>query len=491
MRYLSLFSGMGGFDKGLDDAGWECAGQCEIDEAANAVLAHHWPDKRRWRDVRDVRGADVGTVDLVAGGSPCQDLSVAGGRAGLAGERSRLFYEFARIVGECAPPWFCFENVPGLLSSNKGRDFAVVLGEFTGHRPEVPKAGWRNAGICVGPRYTAAWRVCDAQFYGVPQRRRRVFIVGHSGDRTYPFRVLFESESMPWDIAPRRTPGQGVAGTLGGGAENRGWADDTDRAGAFIPAVTGTLSPGAHPGSYNGQDAASGTLVPMAWDERNIISPTNGSRVGPDLPAPTLHAEALHVAFSIAQPLRANRWGGSDSHGDEGNVVLAFDWQSGGDVRHNVSGSHTSALQASQTPATLQGMAVRRLMPVECLRLQAFPDSWFDGVQVFSRWRRVRQRGKAPERVAVYKPLSDSHKYRLCGNAICTTVAYWLGCRTAAVQAGGVGMGLPLAPPSGLAVRQLDAGVRRAVAGLAGPRAARLVRRSGRPAGGAGPAAGS
>jgi DNA (cytosine-5)-methyltransferase 1 len=163
------------------------------------------------------------STDIATGGFPCQDLSVAGSRKGLAGERSGLWFEFHRIFTEIGTEWLVIENVPGLLSANGGRDFAIVLGGLTGSIPEVPKGGWKNAGFARG-LYGAAWRVLDAQFFGVPQRRRRVFIIGHLGDGRAA-KVLFERQSLPWDSAPSREERNfypPIAGTLsasGGGLD--------------------------------------------------------------------------------------------------------------------------------------------------------------------------------------------------------------------------------------------------------------------------------
>jgi len=201
MRFGSLFSGIGGFDLGFEQAGMECAWQCEIDNTARSVLARHWPNVPIIEDVRNV-GRDVTAVDLVCGGFPCQDLSIAGPRTGLAGKRSGLWFEFLRILTELKPRWVVIENVPGLLSSHRGRDFAIVLRGLV-------KCG-----------YGVAWRVLDAQYFGVAQRRRRVFIVGSLGDGERCAQVLFEREGVPWHPAPRggeeedcsAVPGNGVEG---------------------------------------------------------------------------------------------------------------------------------------------------------------------------------------------------------------------------------------------------------------------------------------
>ncbi len=127
MRYGSLFTGIGGIDLGFDRAGMECVWQVEIDEACRRILNRHWSNVRKYEDVRQVGKDELETVDLIAGGFPCQDLSTAGNREGLAGSRSGTWFEFRRILSECRPEWCFIENVPGLLSSAKGRDFAVIL----------------------------------------------------------------------------------------------------------------------------------------------------------------------------------------------------------------------------------------------------------------------------------------------------------------------------------------------------------------------------
>lgn len=155
MKVGSLFSGVGGFDLAFERAGFEIAWQCEIDRHASAVLKRHWPDVRLIGDVHDIGPGD-GPIDVLVGGFPCQDLSVAGRRAGLAGERSGLFFEFARCIETLAPEWVVIENVPGLLSSNGGRDMATVVGT-------LGKLG-----------YGWAYRVLDAQYDHLAQRRERV-----------------------------------------------------------------------------------------------------------------------------------------------------------------------------------------------------------------------------------------------------------------------------------------------------------------------------
>lgn len=180
MNVLSLFSGIGGFDLGFQRAGMNVVGMCEIDKHAQKILQRHFPDATLHTDVRKV-SYERGAINLICGGFPCQDLSTAGKRCGLAGERSGLWYEFARIIDESEPEWVVIENVVGLLSSNNGADFWVVV-----HWLE-------QRGYGVG------WRVLDAQGFGLAQRRKRVFIVGSFG-RPSGCTVLLEPESLRRDF---------------------------------------------------------------------------------------------------------------------------------------------------------------------------------------------------------------------------------------------------------------------------------------------------
>jgi DNA (cytosine-5)-methyltransferase 1 len=222
-KVVSLFAGIGGFDLGLERAGFEVRWQVEIDPFCRKVLDKHWPDVTKYGDIREVNPSELEPVDLICGGFPCQDLSVAGKRAGLAGERSGLFYELLRIADANPSAWVLAENVPGLLSSQRGADFAVVLGELSGFFPEVPADGWRNSGVCYGPKGCVAWRVLDAQYFGVAQRRRRVFIVRSPATaRGSAFEVLFEPDCVSGDPPPSRKEGERLTGTPTEGFGSRG-----------------------------------------------------------------------------------------------------------------------------------------------------------------------------------------------------------------------------------------------------------------------------
>jgi len=345
MRFLSLFTGIGGFDLGLERAGHECVGQVEIDAFCRRVLARRFPsvwsdEQGRWPHlsrVEDCAAGDeqlhgaAGWIDLLCGGFPCQDLSVAGKRAGLSGERSGLFHELTRIAKALRPAWGLVENVPGLLSSSAGRDFWTVLN------------GLRECWPVVG------YRVLDSQHFGVAQRRRRVFLVGgptEAGVRA----VLFEPES-------------------GGGD------------------------------SQEGGQATEGVAEPVA---RSITS-TCFKRHDTDTDTDT-------VIVTGALKSQPGGWRIDAEEAADGRLVTAYNWQSGGDVRH---GFGKPSLHVGQTPA----VGVRRLTPLECERLQGFPDGW------------TCLCGTDDHELGCKCP--DSPRYRALGNAITVNVAEWLGKRLA------------------------------------------------------------
>ena len=219
MRYLSLFSGMEAAHLAWAPLGWETVAVAEIDPNACALLRHRLPNVPNLGSVTEITDeaiAALGPIDAVIGGSPCQDLSVAGKRAGLAGARSGLFHEQLRIFHAarhfCGARWLVWENVPGAFSSNAGRDFGVVVGTMAGCELDVPAGGWGSEGVALGDHGLVEWAVLDAQWFGVAQRRRRVFAVLDTGDWTSRPPVLLERESLRGDSAPRREAGEGIAG---------------------------------------------------------------------------------------------------------------------------------------------------------------------------------------------------------------------------------------------------------------------------------------
>ncbi|MGA9997121.1 MAG: DNA (cytosine-5-)-methyltransferase [Pyrinomonadaceae bacterium] len=182
-KAASFFSGIGGFDLGFEQAGFEVSFQCEIDNFCNEILEKHWPNVKRHKNIKDLDYATIPISDVWLGGFPCQDVSLArmGPRAGLKGARSGLFHDFAGLLREGRPRVFVIENVPGLLSSHKGRDFGTIIRTMAD----------------IG--YSLGWRVLNSKNFGVPQSRSRVYIVGCYRDRRGPVEILFEPECSKGD----------------------------------------------------------------------------------------------------------------------------------------------------------------------------------------------------------------------------------------------------------------------------------------------------
>ncbi len=239
---VSLFAGVGGFDLAMERNGVKVVAAVEIDKKCQEVLAHRFPSTKLFDDVTTVKGSDliesgfVPSRGIITGGFPCQDLSVAGKRAGLAGARSGLFWEIARIVEETQTEYAILENVPGLLSSNGGADFAVVLGTMAD----------------LG--YSVAWRVLDAQYFGVPQRRKRVFIACRRASSGSAAEILFKSKGLRRNPETSQQEGQDSARTTTEGAGRPVLGSGKDVANC-LPAEL------YHHGTVVNQDANNGHVV--------------------------------------------------------------------------------------------------------------------------------------------------------------------------------------------------------------------------------------
>lgn len=264
MRYISLFSGVGGFDLGFDRAGFECVGQCEFDDKAASVLARHWPEVPRHGDVSTLKGDAFGPAEVVVWGSPCQDLSVAGLRKGLKGDRSNLFHQGIRFIEELRdatdgqyPRFSVWENVPGAFSSNGGRDFRAVLMAFLQTEVPMPRSGkWAYAGVVRSEGREVAWRVLDSQHFGLAQRRKRVFVVADLGGHRAA-EILFEREGVQRDTGASRAAGAQAAGGTGAGAQGgRGLLAETG--------IVQALTKGLGSGGPDAQHAQAGWSVPDA-----------------------------------------------------------------------------------------------------------------------------------------------------------------------------------------------------------------------------------
>jgi DNA (cytosine-5)-methyltransferase 1 len=357
VKYLSVCSGIEAASVAWHPLGWEPVGFAEIEKFPSQVLAHRFPGVKNYGDMTKFKEWNIerGAVDLLVGGTPCQAFSVAGLRKGLADPRGNLALTFVAMVDHYRPEWVVFENVPGVLSSNGGRDFGAFLGAL----------GQLGYGWC--------YRVLDAQYFGVAQRRRRVFVVAHaSGDPRRCASVLFEPESLCGDPPPSREAGQGIASGAIAGTVSSKWAKGT--------------------GGPAGDECYNLTAV--------YESHPNDSRVtGPVEQCPTVSAQ----------------WGTGVNNTPlvTDGEASAFSWQCRGDMRGMVP-RPTAQLQRCQIEAVMTepAMHVRRLTPVECERLQGFPDGWTD----------IRPNGK---------DTPDSPRYKALGNSMAVPVMRWIGMRIA------------------------------------------------------------
>lgn len=386
MRVGSLFAGIGGFDEGFRRAGMTTVWMVEIDPWCRRVLARYFPEAQLYEDVRTVGREELEPVDLICGGFPCQDLSVAGRRAGLAGERSGLFFEFVRILDELRPRWVVIENVPGLLSSNGGKDMGTVL--------------WTLGELGYG----YAYRVLDAQYFGVAQRRRRVFIVGCLGDAASAVQVLFEPESCERDTPPRRTAGRVAAAISASGA-------GTSRTGNERTEVSFLVAQTLLGKANCSHDHTRETYVPVGFQGRDDVAHSlraeasradkpSSSTYAVVFPDPRRHDER-HGGTVRAMPCL------NASNNDLIHVAPTLS------TKNEVASSSTQRQRWMEQSAAMFG-AVRRLTPRECERLQGFPDDWtlIDG-------------DKTP----------DAPRYRALGNAVAVPVAEWIGRRIMLVEA--------------------------------------------------------
>jgi DNA (cytosine-5)-methyltransferase 1 len=310
---------------------------------------------------------------------------VAGRRAGLAGERSGLFHEFARLADSLAPTWVLIENVPGLLSSNDGRDMGTVLG------------------VLADLGYGWAYRVLDAQYFGVAQRRRRVFIVGCLGNPARAAAVLLESESCEGHPPPSRATGEGVAGSLGSSPAGSGWRSDTDRM-TFVPERSSALT------AREGKGPDSDSTTPLVAETLRSHPRPGSATTGPIVAYSTkLHNTASNQAGKFYE-----EYAPSLQH-DSPPPAVAFSVREDQRTGAVYEMPYFSALSSGGGkpgqgyPAVRQGMAVRRLTPLECERLQGFPDGWTEG-------------------------FPDSVRYRMLGNAVAVPVAEWIGRRIIAAE---------------------------------------------------------
>ena len=329
----SLFAGVGGFDMGMEQAGWDCKFQVEWDKHCRSVLDRHWSDVPKWSDIRNVNGHLLPPVDCIIFGSPCQDLSVGGKRAGLEGERSGLFHEAMRIIKEMRdatggvfPRYTLWENVKGALSSNKGRDFGTAL----------------NSMVECGA-VQLEWGVLDAKWFGVPQRRKRIFVIAvydSAAARKGGSEILSVARNVQWDSAQ-------------GEQARKETATDTPR--SFIKVVR------------SGKRLDDGSLPAEVWREAETV--------------PTLTQFERSEAFSHTILFHNSYRDGLRLLGEQSMTLSAIMGTGGGN-----------------TPMLANSEVVRRLTPLECERLMGFPDDhtrWTAEGKEQSDGHRYKQCGNA------------------------------------------------------------------------------------------------
>lgn len=459
MRYGSVCSGVDAATLAWEPLGWKCKFFSEIEPFPSAVLAARWPKIPNMGDFTQINGRDYAKkIDLLTGGTPCQSFSVAGLRAGLADERGNLACEFARLAFESQVRWLLWENVPGVLSSNKGRDFADFLSILAGWRIEVPivrkkKNGevvrqWRNSGIITPAPggFGLAWRVLDAQFVrvdgfpvAIPQRRRRLFVIGYTGDWRYPATVLFDPESLSGNPPPVRKTRQGTACgfevSAGGGhkAEVSCTLDTGCKDGA-VRNQTGMLCMSSGQGGSEICANQSPTLncnheAPIVYDARGLgkgdIAPTvTGDHAGhiSDF-TPLLIRRSYGIAENIINR-KAHTGGNGAGVQDELEYTLTTASPHGvccfikNDAARDFANNLALTLRSQASHAISYKASVRRLTPIECERLMGFPDN-----HTMIPWKK-----KAAE------DCPDGPRYKACGNSQCVNVMRWLGMRIEAVD---------------------------------------------------------
>lgn len=370
MRFGSVCSGIEAASVAWHPLGWRASFLSEIEAFPRAVLSHHYPEVPLHGDFTTIRAGEYEPIDLLVGGTPCQSFSVAGLRGGLDDDRGNLALEYLRLADRLRPRWLVWENVPGVLSSNGGRDFGAILGGM------------------VELGYGFAYRVLDAQFFGVAQRRRRVFVVGYAGDWRRATAVLFERHSLSGHPAPSREAGKGLARSFG-------------------------------LGSHAGSDG-----------EATNSSHAKGGPVGFGLVEEGTPALRAGRTQAVAFALRGRDGGAMPEVCEDGSVgtlraadggssrdYVAFAQNTRDEVREM---PYVGALAAEpgmkQTSYIRGGSAVRRLTVEECEALQGFPRSY----------TAIPHRGK---------PAADGPRYKALGNSMAVPVMSWIGQRIAQVDA--------------------------------------------------------
>jgi DNA (cytosine-5)-methyltransferase 1 len=424
MKLGSLFDGIGGFPLAASRVGITPVWASEIVADCISITKRHFPVMRHLGDITEINGGDIEPVDIITFGSPCQDLSISGKRAGLEGDKSGLFLQAIRIIKEMRiatngnkPTVIIWENVPGAFSSNKRKDFQKVLQEIAAIAVQgisIPrpsrKSGWLAAGGIVGDCFSLAWRCLDAQDWGVPQRRRRIFLVASFGTQCAG-EILFKPESLSGDTEKSKEAGKGIAGTVENGvraAGFNGWRSVTgtlEYKEGRAPCINAVMPPNIVT-QYTVDIGYSTDRIQM-FPQSSVTLRANGGGNGANtglycLPTYCIVGNTIDRADDTGR----NGTGVIEETSytlntvDRHAVAVPFIYNAHGDYRNgNIGKTILSNDDITTGDLIVSGYSIRRLMPIECERLQGFPDGWteygFDG-----------------------KKISDNQRYRAIGNSL-------------------------------------------------------------------------
>lgn len=441
--YLSVCSGIEAMSLAVHDRGWKAVAFSEIESFPCAVLAHHWPDVPNLGDMTKYEEWKIewpqGARRVLAGGTPCQAFSVAGGRRGLADGRGNLSLTFCEVADREEADWVLWENVPGVLSMHDNA-FGCFLGRLCGADAAIEPPGrdgrWPGGGVVSGPKRTAAWRVLDAQYFGVAQRRRRVFVLAVPGAGNWRCAAaLFPvSDGVRWDPASRGEAREGVAGVAAKGAGGGGEGDDGARGGCIVshdPACTLTAR------EYKGPlpEADLSAVVAHTLRGEGFDASEDGTGRGTPLVAAPLttkpyadnEAQESRLVVATLTSHYATHYG--RQAGFNGGVAenqllpVAFSGRARGDDgrgyarEEHIDGDIVGSLDTVKPPRVGgDAFGVRRLTPRECERLQGVPDDY----------TAIEVRGK---------PAADGPRYRALGNSWAVPVIRWLARRMEFVEA--------------------------------------------------------
>jgi len=434
MKYLSLFSGIEACTVAWKPLGWECVAVAEIEPFPCAVLAHHYPNVPNLGDVTKITEQQIkelGQIDLVVFGSPCQNLSVAGNRKGLQGESSGLFYEAIRLISYARQHNGCrfalWENVPGSFSSNKGDDFREVVRELSANRDiNTPKNGWGNTGVALGENGLVEWRVLDAQYFGLAQRRKRVFAIVDFGNWTDRPPILLEPKSLCGNTPPSRETGEKVA------TDTQTSIRATD---STVYGLNSQQPPARLTEEYCDTLVASNYKEPMGvfcvhGTQDPITSETTANCLGRNqgqenvvtYQKPVLFDVYQHHGWRVGETCGTLTCGQNDSiRGDTplvmqrqaisiaGNIIGRSPQNGGNGNGFDEEVCYT--LTTADRHAVAANSIIRRLTPAECEILQGFP----------------RNYTQIPYRKKPAHQCPDSPRYKALGNSMAVPVMQWIG----------------------------------------------------------------